>query len=86
MPHFREFVQVRQVMAAGDSLGAMLHNALFGIIHLDRRGRILDTNDRALDILRRVDGLSASADGVLRFWLPADESSLQRLLAGALPP
>ena len=56
-----------------------------GVIHLDRRGRIVEANDRARDILRRADGLSDQG-GFLGAWLPADNANLQRLLARALPP
>ena len=90
LPHLRQFVRVRQAMAGadalGDSLSGLLENNRVGIIHLDWRGRIAQVNDPALDILRRGDGLTAGADGILRAWLPADESRLARLLARVLPP
>ena len=90
LPHIRHFVQVRQAMAAadalGNSLGGMLDNDRLGVIHLDWRGRIANANDRALDILRLGDGLTAGSEGVLGTWLPADTTRFERLLARALPP
>jgi len=88
LPHIRQFVRVRQALAAADALGAgltgLLDNGRIGVVQLDRRGRVLAANAPALDILRRGDGLS-DRDGVLRAWLPADRSRLQRLLGRALP-
>jgi len=88
LPHVRQFVRVRQALAAADALGAGLaglpDNGRIGVIHLDRRGRIVEANDLALDILRRGEGLR-DQDGTLHAWLPADHERLQRLLGGALP-
>ena len=88
LPHIRQFVSVRQALAGANALGASLAELLdstrVGIIHLDQRGRIIESNDRALDILRRADGLSDQG-GFLVAWLPADNARLQRLLARALP-
>ena len=88
LPHVRQFVRVRQALAAADALGVGLaglpDNGRIGVIHLDRRGRIVEANDLALDILRRGEGLR-DQDGTLHAWLPADHERLQRLLGGALP-
>ena len=88
LPHVRQFVRVRQALAAADALGVGLSglpdNGRIGVIHLDRRGRIVEANDLALDILRRGEGLR-DQDGTLHAWLPADHERLQRLLGGALP-
>ena len=88
LPHVRQFVRIRQAMAdaeaMGSSLSAMLDNTRTGIIHLARLGRIVEANDRALEILARRDGLSVQG-GYLGAWLPADDVRLQRLLAGAMP-
>ena len=50
-PHIRQFVHVRQALVraqAGDTtVTALLGNPRVGILHLDRRGRILAVNDRA---------------------------------------
>ena len=63
---------------------ALLENPRIGVIHLDRRGQILEVNDRARRLLRRGQGLS-DRDGVLRARQPADQRRLERLVAGALP-
>lgn len=88
LPHVRHFVQVRQVMAGAQSLGSslsgLLDNSRMGIIQLDRRGRILEGNSRALEILRQGEGLH-DRSGALEAWFPADNTRLQQLLAGALP-
>ena len=89
LPHIRQFVQIRQELARaqtpGPSLGGLLENIRVGVIHLDRRGRIIEANARALDLLRRADGL-VDRNGHLGAWLPADDARLQKLLARALPP
>ncbi len=88
LPHIRQFIRVRQALAHTEALGAsvtgLLDNTRTGVIHLDRRGRIVAANDRARDILRRGDGLS-DRDGVLRARAPADQARLERLVAAALP-
>ena len=88
LPHIRQFVRVLQALAAAEalhsSLAQLLDNALIGVLSLDRRGRIVETNTRALRILRRDDGL-IDRDGVLRARFPTDNTKLQRLLANALP-
>ena len=89
MPHVRQYASVRQALAdagaLGTSLASLLENAWSGIIHLDRRGRIVAANDRASALLRQGDGLSDQG-GYLQARLPADNASLQKLLARALPP
>ena len=88
IPHVRKFVQVRQALASAQalssSLSGLLENDRVGVIHLDRGGRILETNDRALEIMRHDDVLY-DRNGTLRAWASADNARLQRLLAGALP-
>ncbi len=87
-PHVRQFVCVRQALvraeAARTTVSALLDNPRIGVVHLDRRGRILAANDRARRILLGGDGLSDS-DGVLHAQAPDDELRLQRLVAAALP-
>ena len=62
----------------------MLDNAAIGVLYLNRRGTIVQTNIRALAILRRGDGLKDRA-GVLHARFPTDNTTLQRLVARALP-
>ena len=87
-PHIRQFVCVRQALvrveARSATLTDLLDNPRMGVLHLDRRGRILEGNDRARDILRNGDGLS-DREGTLRARAPADQVRLERLLGDALP-
>ena len=87
-PHLRQFARVRHAMAQAGALGAsltaLLENGRSGFVQLDRRGQILEANDRAREILRRRDGLCDAA-GALAAGLPGENAELQRLLAGALP-
>ena len=88
LPQIRQFVCVRQALvragARATTAGALLENPRIGVIHLDRRGQILEINDRARSLLRRGQGLS-DREGVLRTRQPADQRRLERLVAGALP-
>ena len=88
LPHVREFIGIRQALAAADALGAsllgLLDNERIGVVPLDRAGCVLAANGPALEILRRGDGLVEN-DGALDAWLPADRSRLRRLLGRALP-
>ena len=87
LPHVRQFVRVRQALvqaeARSTTVTALLDNARIGVIHLDRRGRIIEANDRARGILRHGDGL-ADRDGMLRTRAPADQIRLERLVGHAL--
>ena len=62
LPHIRQFVRMRQALAdavaLGSSLADLLDNTRLGVIHLDRRGRIVAANDRAGGLLRQGDGLA----------------------------
>ena len=88
LPHIRSFVNVRQALAAAKGIGSsvvhLLDNARFGVIHLDRRGRILEANEQAGDLLGRANGLWQEG-GFLNAWWPEDDVRLSRLLAAALP-
>ena len=88
LPHLRQYVRVRQAVADAGALGVSLTGLLdktgFGIIQLDRRGRIVAANDRATDLLRKGDALF-DEDGLLAARSPADNEALQGLLACALP-
>ena len=88
LPHIHHFVQVRQALAQANALGAGLAGLLdmsrIGVVQLDRHGRIVEANARALAILRRGDGLSDQG-GALHAWLPEDSGRLRKLLKRALP-
>ena len=88
LPHLRQYVRVRQAVADAGALGVSLAGLLdktgFGIIQLDRRGRIVAANDRATDLLRKGDAL-VDEGGLRAARLPADNDALQGLLARALP-
>ena len=88
LPHIQQFVRVRQALvragARTTTVTALLDNPRIGVLHLDRRGRIMAANDRARSILRHGDGLS-DRDGTLRARASADQVRLQRLVGDALP-
>ena len=88
MPHVRQFIRVRQALVcaqAGDTtVTALLENPRIGVLHLNRRGRILAANDRARSLLRQGEELSDEA-GVLQARAPDDQGRLARLVAEALP-
>ena len=88
LPHIRQFVCIRQALVKAEALGTsvidLLGNPRMGVIHLDRRGQIMEANDRARHILRYGDGL-ADQNRMLHARLPDDQVRLERLLAGALP-
>ena len=70
--------------ARNTTVTALLDNPRMGVIHLDRRGRIMEANDRARSILRHGDGLS-DRDGTLRARGDAEQVRLERLVGNALP-
>ena len=88
LPHIRQFVRVRQALVNAEARNTMLtpllDNPRIGVIHLDRRGRIMAVNDRARGILRQGDGLS-DRNGELRARRGADRVRLERLVGAALP-
>ena len=89
LPHVRQFVRVRHALAEAGALGRSLAGLLdatrAGVIHLDRKARIVEANDRAVELLRRRDGL-IDEGGILHAVEPGDAAALRRLLARALPP
>ena len=88
LPHIRQFVRVRQALvraeARSTTVTALPDNRRIGVLHLDRRGRILEANDRARSILRHGDGLS-DREGALGARATADRACLERLIGDALP-
>ena len=88
LPHIRQFIRVRQALVRAETrdttVTTLLDNPRIGVLHLDRRGQIIEVNDRARSILRHGDGLS-DRDGVLRARKAADRLRLERLVASALP-
>jgi len=88
-PHVRQFAIMCQALAeaevTGPSATELLTSRRFGVIHLDRRGRIMTANDRASEMLRDGDGLT-DFDGLLCARKAADHAELSRLLTRALPP
>ena len=88
LPHFRQYVLVRQVLrdarALETSLTGLLETRGLAIVHLDSRGRIVAANERARGILRKGDALLDRA-GHLHARLPVDDDALQAALARALP-
>ena len=89
LPHIQQFVRVRQALANAQAQGASIHALLdyrrVGVIYLDRRGRIMEVNDRARALLRHGDAV-VERDGVLRARDPTAHPRLERLIARALPP
>ena len=88
LPHIQQFVRVRQALvraeARSSTVTALLDNPRIGVLELDRRGRILEGNDRARSILRHGDGL-LDRNGMLRARPPAYQVRLERLVGDALP-
>ena len=88
LPHVRHFLQVRHALGGAQALSACLSGLLddtrLGVIQLDRRGRIIETNNRARGLLPHGSGLFEQ-DGFLHARVPADDTRLQGLVADALP-
>ena len=89
LPHVRQFVRVLRAVtdaeAQGSSLADLLDNERFGVIQLDRQGRLLEANDLATGLLRQGDGLF-DRDGFLAAGRTEENTELQRLLARATSP
>ena len=88
LPHLRQFVRVRQALVAAEArattVTVLLDNPRIGVLHLDRRGQILEVNDCARRLLRRGDGVW-DRDGRLRARAATDQRRLDRLVGDALP-
>lgn len=87
LPHLRQYVRVRSALAEAGAVGAsiseLLETSRIGVIHLDRRGLIVEMNDRARILVARNDGLFEK-DGELCAALPQDNDRLKALLKRAL--
>ena len=88
LPHLRQFAQVRGVLSETRvreaTFASLLESLNCGVIQLDRRGRILGTNDRSQALLNAADGL-VDKDTELHAARPPDDDNFQKLLARALP-
>ena len=89
LPHIRHFVHVQQTLSSAGALGKTLTELLdasgVGVIQLNARGRILEMNDRARDLLRSGDTLYDEG-GSLLARSPHDNAELEGLLGRAVPP
>ena len=88
LPHLRQYMTTRQALldagALGATLGAALEMTGCGILQLDWRGRIVSTNDCAMQVLKG-NGALIDEQGMLRARSSRDNSVLQEMLAKALP-
>ena len=88
LSHLRHFLRVRYALGGAQALNTKLSELIddtpLGVIHLDRRGRVIEANDRALGLLRRGRGLFEHG-GFLLARAPKDDARLQELVTGALP-
>ena len=88
LPHLRRYVLMRAALADAGVLGATLESLLdtgrLAVIQLDHRKRIVETNDRARQMLLEQDGIADRAAS-LQAAVPGDNARLQELLAQALP-
>ncbi len=88
VPHIRQFFHLRQALVRARTRSmtetTLFDNPRVGVLHLDRRGRILAVNDRARRILGYGGALS-DREGELRARAPDDQPRLERLFAAALP-
>ncbi|MCY3700122.1 MAG: helix-turn-helix transcriptional regulator [Gemmatimonadetes bacterium] len=88
-PHVVHSICVRQALvdarAHRETLSGLLDNTRTSVFQLDRRGRVVEANDLASEMLRRGRALIAPR-GFLRATRQADNAEIQQLLAGALPP
>ena len=79
---------MRHALAASEgtreSVEQFLDNIQGGVVQLDRRGRVIGTNDRGQSILNANEGVSDD-DGHLRSTLPEDMTALQGVIDAALP-
>lgn len=88
LPHLRQYVRVRQALfdakALHTSIARLLGNKACGVIQLDGRGRIVEVNDPARELLLGENGIF-DRGGYLRARSRQDNANLQRLLKRSLP-
>jgi DNA-binding CsgD family transcriptional regulator/PAS domain-containing protein len=88
LPHIRQFVRVRQTLAKAEARGAafatLRANPRIGVLYLDRRGQLVEANDRARDLLRRSDGVT-DRGGLVQASVPTERGQFAELIAHALP-
>ena len=88
LPHVRQYVRVRQALesahAVETSLVKLMDHAGVGVILLDRRSRVIETSDRAHELLSQGDTFCVQ-DGSLRAVQARDNVRLERLFDRALP-
>ena len=88
LPHLRQYVRVRTALVEAEALGAsvaaLLDKTGACVVQLGWNGQIVEANDRAVELLRKNDGLS-DRGGALSAAKPKDNVALQALLARALP-
>ena len=88
VPHMRQFVHVRHALvearALHTTLEGLLENTRAGVVHLDRRKRVVAANDRARGLFRQG-ALRSDRSGLLHLAEWNDDGDLQRLLDRAVP-
>ena len=89
LPEVRQFVRVRQALAAAEartaSLTELLDNTMIGVLYLDWRGKIVEANARARAVL--IEGGSlVEREGVLVARAATERAILERTIARALSP
>lgn len=88
VPHMGRFLRLRRALACaqaiGRSLAGMLEDLSAGAILLDRRGRVVECNNRARSILDAGDVLTVDA-GLLRALCNGEHRAFGKALAQALP-
>ena len=89
LPHVRQFLRVRHALVQAEALGLSLYGLLgnerVGIVQLDRGGRIVAANGRAVETLREGDGLFERGLA-LSAVVPGEHERLGALLRRAIPP
>ena len=86
LPHVRQFIRVRWALAEARADGmdalALLDTRRLGVLLLDRKGHILEANERALALLTSDTSLTDRGGRLSADW-PADRSRVDRLLEAA---